>query len=167
MKTGRPPSWNPVAALAPGVWTDVVQVTSKDRIGLPVRIRQSLAWLKAPERDVLGVVEADGSVELLPWAQHGDAALDDVRRALKAAKPAIRDLVALAAMDRYVRLSLDAESRLVLPSPLIAHLGGEGTAMVRVVMRDGRLWLWSEPRWLSERADRIAALTELAGQRPD
>jgi DNA-binding transcriptional regulator/RsmH inhibitor MraZ len=61
-------------------------------------------------------------------------------------------------MDRYVRLTMDGTGRTVTPAALIAHLDAADTDTVRIVMRDGRLWLWSEKYWQAQRVERVALL---------
>lgn len=160
MKTGRPPSWNPVAALCHDVWTDVVPLASKGRIVVPVSVRSRLPWLANQEGGLLGIVEAGRFAELLPWEPHGRQAMDAVRRAIDTSDAAERGELALAAMDRYLRLTADGAGRTLLPGALVSHLDAEASSCVRVVMRDARLWLWSEREWQAERARRVAWLAE-------
>lgn len=159
MKTGRPSSWNPVASLAQNVWTDVVPLASKGRIVVPVPVRSRLGWLASPPGGILAVVGADHSVELRPWEPFGVEAMEAVRFALAGADAARRGELAVAAMDRYMKLSSDGAGRATLPPPLVSLLDAETTACVRVVMRDSRLWFWSERRWQSDRPTRLSLLS--------
>jgi DNA-binding transcriptional regulator/RsmH inhibitor MraZ len=158
MKTGRPPTWNPVAAVELAAWTEVATLTSKTRLGFPIAVRQRLEWLSKPADGLLGVVDAEGSVELLPWTPYGEKQMAQVAMALGKAEPAARGALALAAMDRFVRLTLDPDGRTVLPANLVSHL--EATdGSVRIVTRDLRLWLWSEAKWQAGRPARLALLS--------
>lgn len=159
MKTGRPSSWNPVASLAQDVWTDVVPLASKARIVVPVQVRGRLAWLAAPAGGILAVVGPDHSVELQPWEPFGVEAMAAVRIALAKADASLRGALAVAAMDRYMKLSSDGAGRATLPPPLVSMLDAETTSLVRLVMRDSRLWLWSERRWQSDRPARLSLLS--------
>lgn len=158
MKTGRPPRWNPVAALGRDVWTDVVPLASKGRVVLPVIVRDRMPWLADTGAGVLALAETGRRAELLPWASKGEAALAALRLAIEAADEKDRDQLALAAMDRFVRLSMEDVGRTILPPALASLLEAEATGCVRIVMCDGRLWLWSERRWEADRARRIALL---------
>lgn len=158
MKSGRPPQWNPVAALGRDVWTDVVPVATKDRIVFPAMIRSRLKWLGETSASLLAVIEPDHCAELLPWTPHGEAMLAEVRSAIETAEDADKDQLTLAAMDRYLRLSVDQAGRSTLPGPLASFLGAHVVGAVRLVMRDHRLWLWSERRWDTDRAERIQFL---------
>lgn len=162
MKTGRPSNWNPVASLGRVVWTDVLPLASKGRIVLPVPVRARFDWLAKSGHGLLAVIELGRRAELLPWEPRGETAIAEVKQAIDVADEQDKDELALAAMDRFVRLSVDAAGRTVLPGPLASHLDAEASTCVRVVMRDARLWLWSERRWKAERASRIALLAERA-----
>jgi DNA-binding transcriptional regulator/RsmH inhibitor MraZ len=158
MKTGRPPSWNPVASLAQDVWTDVVPLASKGRIVIPVPVRSRLDWLANSDGGILAEVAADHSVELRPWDPSGVEAMKAVRSALAEADASRRGEIAVAAMDRYMKLSVDGAGRMTLPPPLVSQLDAEISSCVRLVLRDSRLWLWSERRWQSARPERLAIL---------
>ncbi|MER8475500.1 hypothetical protein [Mesorhizobium sp. M1163] len=159
MKTGRPIFWNPVASLNPDTWTDVVALTSKDRVGFPVVVRNRLEWL-SDDKGFLGIVEVERFVELRAWEPHGVDTIERLKKTLdKTAEPR-RGQLAIAAMDRFVRLTVDGTGRAVLPPPLVAHLEASQAQSVRIVMRNGRLWLWSEQYWQAQRAARLALLSE-------
>jgi DNA-binding transcriptional regulator/RsmH inhibitor MraZ len=160
MKTGRPSSWNPLAAIERAVWTDVVPLGSKSRVIFPANVRNEVTWLANSGDGVLAVVEPEKFVELLPWEPNGVTAMASVKRLLQDAEESERGELALAAMDRYVRLTMDGTGRAVLPGSLVAHLDAAETEIVRMVMRDGRLWLWSEKYWQAQRGQRIALLAE-------
>ena len=158
MKTGRPPLWNPVASFGRPVWTDVLPLASKGRIALPVFVRATLGWLTA-EEGLLALVETGRHAEILPWIPNGQSVIADLKLTIDAADEREKDELALAGMDRVIRLSVDAAGRTSLPGPLAFHVDAEISQCVRVVMRDGRLWFWSERRWQEERGSRIALLS--------
>ena len=158
MKTGRPPNWNPVADLNSEVWTDVLTLASKARVTFSPAIRQRLPWLHRGATGLLAVSEPGRRAELLPWDPIGHQTITQVRAVIDAAEGAERDDLALAAMDRFLRLSLDETGRTTLPAPLASLLDTEIDQRVRVVVRGPRLWLWSERRWEAGRAARIALL---------
>lgn len=158
MKSGRPPQWNPITALGRDVWTDVVPVATKDRIVFPAMIRSRLRWLGETSTSLLAVIEPDHCAELMPWAPHGESMLAEVKGAIETADEADKDQLALAAMDRYLRLSVDQAGRTTLPGPLASFLSAHIIGTVRLVMRDHRLWLWSERSWDKARAERIQLL---------
>ncbi|WP_095203799.1 hypothetical protein [Mesorhizobium carmichaelinearum] len=158
MKTGRPPSWNPVASLGRAVWTDVLPLASKGRVVLPVFVRAQFDWLSVTGSTLLAVVEAGARAEILPWVPHGERAITDLQSMIDMAEERDKDELALAAMDRFFRMSIDAAGRTILPSPLASYLDAETAGCVRVVMRNSRLWFWSERTWQAERAKRVALL---------
>lgn len=162
MKTGRPPIWNPVASLGRAVWTDVLPLASKGRVVFPVIVRDRVGWLADRACGLLAIIEADRHAELVPWEQRGEIAISEIRRAIDAVEEHHKDELALAAMDRFVRLSVDSAGRTVLPGSLASHLDAEASASVRIVMRGARLWLWSERRWQAQRPRRIRMLENLA-----
>ncbi|MBB6254841.1 division/cell wall cluster transcriptional repressor MraZ [Nitrospirillum iridis] len=63
-------------------------------------------------------------------------------------------------MDRYLRLTLDADGRIVLPANLLSHLQAIDASAVRLVARDGRLWLWSEEHWQARQMGRFQDLVD-------
>ena len=159
MKTGRPPNWNPVAALSPSAWTEVVGLSSKSRLQLPIAIRSRLAWLSQAQDGLLAVLEPNGSAKILCWKPHGEAELEAVRGLLKSTNELGRGMVAIAAMDRFLKLTFDLDGRTVLPINLACHLNAAGPdAVVRVVTVDGQLWMWSETEWQRRRLERAALL---------
>lgn len=158
MKTGRPPLWNPVSALGWDVWTDVIPLASKGRVVLPVTVRGRLPWLANAQDGVLVRADPGRRAELMPWKPNGEDMLARVKNALQAANDAEQDVLALAAMDRYFRLSMEGVGRTSLPPPLASMLEAEAAGCIRVVMMAGRLWLWSERRWIAERSRRVALL---------
>ena len=147
-----------MATFAKGVWTDVVALASKDRVILPVNVRSQLRWLSAASSDALVVVEPENVVELCSWDSAGREAMDAVQQMLGEASEAERGELAVAAMDRYLRLNFDAAGRAVLPTCLVAHLEADKTRTIRVVLHNQRLWLWSERKWCEQRSTRISAL---------
>ena len=160
MRSGRPPVWNPVSALEPRAWTEVVGLTSKNRLQFPVGVRARVPWLSDPIEGLLAVLEPSGSAEILPWQPHGETELQRIREALASADAAIRGELAIAAMDRYVKLTLDPDGRTVLPSNLAFHLDAVTFEAVRITAIDGRLWVWSEHKWQDRRSERVASLAQ-------
>lgn len=163
MKTGRPVSWNPIAALLPGVWTDVVPLTSKDRMVFPVAVRSSLRWLSATT-GILVTLGTDPLAELLAWEPDGAAQMERLKQMLIDTAEPNRGELAIAAMDRYLRLTIDGTGRAVIPAVLVSHLEADDNDLIRVVLRNGRLWLWSERFWQAERTKRLQLL-DAAGLR--
>jgi DNA-binding transcriptional regulator/RsmH inhibitor MraZ len=158
MKTGRPPSWNPVASLDPGVWTEVVEFASKGRIGIPVAARRRLSWFDGAAADgLLATLESDGAARLRPWRVNGEAMLRGIREAM-AASPELRSEIALAGMDRFMHVSVEEPGRIVAPANLIAHLGSASPGFARVVVVGSELSLWSEAAWQAKRSERLALL---------
>ena len=159
MTRGRPPSWNFLADVDPQAWTDVVPVSSKERLNLPVSVRKRVPWIGAATVDgLVAVLEPSGGTELLAWSPSGERIRAVIADRLKDAPPNERGEMAIAAMDRYVRMSVEQPARIVLGAILTASLDPGGRGAVRVVVRSGRLWLWSEANWQSGRADRLGAL---------
>lgn len=159
MTRGRPPRWNPFADVMPGIWTEALQVTSKDRVSLPAAVRKRLEWLaESTAEGLLATLDIQQKAELSPWSPYGKRAIADVAQRLEMLAPRERDETALAAMDRYMRLAFEPPGRVLLPSNLIAHIDPQGSGSVRVVVMHSRLWLWSEEQWQTERADRIRLL---------
>jgi DNA-binding transcriptional regulator/RsmH inhibitor MraZ len=162
MKTGRPPNWNPVSVLSPGSWMEVVGLSSKSRLQFPVAIRSRVAWLSHVEDGLLAILEPNGSAEIMCWKPHGETKLQAVRSLLLSTSEFERGAVAIAAMDRFLKLTYDPDGRTVLPTNLACHLGAAGPgALVRIVAIDARLWMWSETEWQSRRHERAAMLKHL------
>jgi hypothetical protein len=107
----------------------------------------------------LAVLEPNGSAEILGWKPHGEAELRAVRELLQATNEFERGMIAIAAMDRFLKLTFDPDGRTVLPMNLACHLNATGPdAVVRIVTVDGRLWMWSEIDWKSCRGERANLL---------
>jgi DNA-binding transcriptional regulator/RsmH inhibitor MraZ len=124
-------------------------------------MRSRFPWLSEVAGGLLAVLETDGSAEIFPWQPHGEAELKRIRELLAAADVSARGALALAAMDKYVKLTLDPDGRTVLPSNLAFHLDAVGFGAVRIVAADERLWVWSERRWQDRRGERVASLDRL------
>ena len=165
MRSGRPHTWNIAESFSGDAWTGIVDLTSKDRLQLPTSVRRRLTWLAAGEdQQVLAEIQEE-AVELQPWREAGAelvARLEEIAQSLSAERR--QDLV-IATMDRYSRLSVGADGRLVLPAHLAHHLAVGATEVVRIVVRCNRLWLWSEASWRRERQSRNTDLDALL-QRP-
>ena len=165
MKTGRPTAWNPFSSFSSTAWTEVVQLASKERLSVPISIRRIVPWVDRiqPSGGMLAIMELNGVAELMPWTPHGESAVSSVKAAAARAEPAAIGNLILAAMDRYVRLTLDTDGRTVLPFNLLAHVDPSNTSRVRVLAEGGRLWLWSERQWEETRPDRLAYLKAATG----
>jgi|GEM_PF-4407044 len=164
MKLGRPVNWNPLSTLEPEVWSEVVALSSKSRLSLPVAIRSRVGWLSPGGHGLLAIVDKGGFAEIFAWHLHGETVMADLAGLLTIVDKSERGELALAAMDRYVKLTLDPDGRMVLPANLISDLDATVSQCVRVVARDSRLWLWSERRWQAERASRDAYLSARLGE---
>jgi len=147
--------------MVPGVWTEVVPVSTKERVTLPVAARSCLSWFDAAAAEgLLAMLDPQGRAELFAWTSRGAQALTDVAQRVEAAPPEDRDELAIAAMDRYIRLTVEPPARLALPFNLATHLDAAEGRVVRVIARSDRLWLWSERHWQARRMDRIALLAD-------
>lgn len=156
---GREPIWNVFAGLDAGLWTELVPMSSKDRLVLPVVIRRRLPFLKPQQStEVLAVLGGDGSVRVVPLAVEGEDMLGQVCRIISDADADARPDLILAAMSVYVRLSVEPTGRFVIPDGLAVHLAASIETPVRVVVRDGGLHLWREAAWLACQAERIERL---------
>lgn len=160
MKSGRPPLWNPVASLSVATWTEVVAVTSKSRVQLPIAARSRLGWaLSTDPLPLLATLEPQGNASLEPWEPSGDKALGEVEKMLAREPQDSRAELALLAMDRYLRVTLDPDGRMLLPANLAYHVGAIRQDAVRVIVVDGRLQLWSEVAWQEARSSRLQTLS--------
>ena len=111
---------------------------------------------------MLAEIQGD-AVELQPWDSAGIglmSKLQGVAASLTADR--VQDL-AIAVMDRYSRLSISGDGRVVLPPHLTHQLAPAGGEVVRIVVRGGRLWLWPETSWATGRSSRQRELDELMG----
>jgi DNA-binding transcriptional regulator/RsmH inhibitor MraZ len=160
MNAGREPNWNPVSRVHPSVWTEVVGLSSKDRMSIPLMARRRLEWLSAGITDLLTILEADGSAEVVPWKGEGADRIAQIEAVLRGVTEPDRSEIALAAMDRYIRLRLDGTGRMVLPTTLLSHLEAIDPPALRVVVRDGRLWFWSERRWRAGQLERYLQMAK-------
>lgn len=159
MTQGRPPSWNPFAELAPGIWTEAVEFGSKGQFIIPVAARRRLPWLSgAVAEGLLATLEPGRFAQLEPWSETGQRVVRQVEERLELATGNSRSEIALAAMDRYMRIGLEATGRLAVPANLLSHIDPRASGTARVVVRDGTLWLWAEERWQAQRSSRLQAL---------
>ncbi|WP_210161256.1 hypothetical protein, partial [Bradyrhizobium sp. ORS 285] len=76
-----------------------------------------------------------------------------------------RSEVALAAMDRYIRLHLDDTGRMVLPTTLLSHLEVVDPPALRLVVRNGKFWFWSERRWRAGQLERYLQMAKAIEER--
>lgn len=135
-------------------------LTSKDRMTIPLAPRRRIGWEMDGSSALLCILETNGSAELLRWDVGGSREMDEVASLLNRWQEPERTELALAAMDRYLKLTLDPDGRTVLPTSLLSHLDAIESGALRIVARNNRLWLWSEPRWRLSQPDRFVKLNE-------
>lgn len=156
---GRGPDWSLVSDLDGSTWVEAVTVASKARLVLPAALRRRLGWAASQATvRLLGVIEPDGSAELMPWEQRGEIEHRRLGDALGRASENDRAELAVAVADRYVRFGLEPDGRMTMPFNLAVHLGADADGIVRVVATGGRLWLWNEAEWRVSRAVRFGPL---------
>ena len=155
---GRPPAWNPFRAQNLSAWTEPVVLATKDRVSLPVAVR-NLLDLECPGRLIADMAEP-GVARLLTEADFAS-----VHDALVAAAQKDSSL-ALAALDRFQAVPVTAECRLVLSVALRSHLDAIREPLVRLVVEGRCLALWSEAAWQSGRADRLSLISSYANSSP-
>lgn len=109
---------------------------------------------------VLGVL-ADRSIEFVPWLHRGDQLMARLEDAAKAMPIEQAQELAIAAMGRYARLSIGADGRVVLPGHLCHYLSPSGEAVIRIVVQQDRMTLWSETRWQEGQTARNAFIDGL------
>jgi DNA-binding transcriptional regulator/RsmH inhibitor MraZ len=165
MSAGREPNWNPVSRMHPSVWTEVVGLSSKDRMSIPLMARRRLEWLSVGTTELLAILEADGSAEVVSWKGGGADRIAQIEAVLRGLTEPDRSEVALAAMDRYIRLRLDGTGRMVLPTTLLSHLEAIDPPALRLVVRNGRLWFWSERRWRAGQLERYLQMAKAVEDR--
>lgn len=129
-------------------------------MSIPLMARRRLDWLSAGTTDLLAVLEADGSAEIVPWKVEGANRIAQIETVLAGLAEPDRSAVALAAMDRYIRLRLDGTGRMVLPTTLLSHLDAIDPPALRLVVREGRLWFWSEQRWRTGQLERYLQMAK-------
>lgn len=105
-------------------------------------------------------MEPGGHAQLLPWEPVGDAIMRGLDRLLAEEEEPDRSRLALIAMDRYIRLTLEPDGRMSLPVNLAHHLDAIAHDVVRVVVDAGLLFLWSEKVWQNERSTRLRSVEE-------
>lgn len=159
---GRPPSWNPFAQLHTASWVEAARIDDKGRVSLPAAARRRLGWIKQGESALLlADLGPGGYAELSLWVPHGAARLDDIAALAGRVSLAERSQLILAAMDRFLRVSLEQGCRVHLPANLRAHLDPEEKGAIRVIVRDDRLWLWSECGWQANRDERLRSINAI------
>lgn len=160
MNRGRPPLWNVFADLAPGAWTEIVSLTSKERVSLPAPIRARLRWLStAADGGLLAALDPGRSAELILWRGQGEGLIAGYREQLTHLPDTARDQAALALMDRFMKLSFEEPGRIGVPANLTSFLHAGESQQIRIVTADNRLWLWSEQAWQLQRAARLQSLS--------
>jgi DNA-binding transcriptional regulator/RsmH inhibitor MraZ len=90
----------------------------------------------------------------------GDAIMRGLDRLLDGEDEIDRAGLALVAMDRYLKLTLDPDGRLSLPVNLAHHLEAIVHDAVRLVVDGSRLLLWSERVWQNNRSSRLELVAE-------
>ncbi|HXH42386.1 MAG TPA: hypothetical protein VNK51_00915 [Bradyrhizobium sp.] len=134
-------------------------------MSIPLMARRRLEWLSVGTTDLLAVLEADGSAEIMSWRVEGVERIAQVEAVLSELSEPERSEVALAAMDRYIRLRLDGTGRMVLPMTLLSHVEAIEPASLRLVVRQGRLWFWSERHWRARQLQRYLQMAKVIEDR--
>jgi DNA-binding transcriptional regulator/RsmH inhibitor MraZ len=136
-----------------------VQFGSKGRFIIPVAARRRLPWLpNAVAEGLLATLEPGRFARLDPWSEIGAQVVRQVEERLELTVGPRRSEIALAAMDRYMRIGLEETGRLAVPQNLISHIDPRASGTARVVVRDGTLWLWAEERWQAQTSSRLRTL---------
>lgn len=125
----------------------------------PMTVRSSLSWFGASS-GILATLGTDPLAELLAWEPDGALQMERLKRMLSGTAEPNQGELAIAAMDRYLRLSIDGTGRAVIPAALVSHLEADDCELIRVVLRNGKLWLWSERFWQAQRRKRMQLLDE-------
>ena len=154
-------TWQLFPDLDRTVWTQTVGIRERGRVSLPVAVRDRLSWVSSAGI-FLSMLNGDGSVEIFEWERRGNTVLAAVKERYDALPPSQRADFALAAMDRFMRVTGEKGGRLTLPTVLRTQLDPFRKAFLRVVVRDDRLQLWDDELWKAQRTARIARL-EKAG----
>jgi hypothetical protein len=145
MKTGRPPAWV-LDPSSPGpVLQEARLVQSRGRVSVPARLLAGLPGVNdSSGGEFLLVLEEPGRVRLLPWAPHGEEALERRRGIAGGDVKAAGTLEALRAWDdKYRRLRIDG-GRIDLPLAVVAHLDSRFRIHgVHLVRYPGTLEIWS------------------------
>lgn len=110
--------------------------------------------LEVPGRLVADLID-DGYATLF-----NEAEFEATRERLSRAA-ATNAQVALATLDRFQLVPVTGEARLVLSLALRAHLHAIDNSVVRLVVQERRLTLWSERAWRARRASRLALISDL------
>jgi DNA-binding transcriptional regulator/RsmH inhibitor MraZ len=160
MQPGRTPSWNIIAGIEQSAWLEAVQMSSDDRLPLPIPLRRRVNWC-SPEASLplLATTGPDGEVAIRPLSeQQGELAA--IKAALENAKPAERAPLALVAMATYCQISLQPDGRLRLSPTLTLHLCGTPGSRVWVGAYGNVITLWSESSWAALRERSSGALRQ-------
>jgi DNA-binding transcriptional regulator/RsmH inhibitor MraZ len=130
---------------------DVVPVDKRQRITIPSRLAGTADWL-APNNSGLLVSEHFGRIEMRPWPSLGPDVMRE-RNELRAASK--RSAIRVALLEyRYHRYELDAERRMTLHAPALAHLDDRRPVRYVFLLRyDDRLELWTFSAWKKFVAD--------------
>tara|TARA_R110000868_G_scaffold35458_6_gene127104 strand:+ start:369 stop:815 length:447 start_codon:yes stop_codon:yes gene_type:complete len=138
----------------------VVTLASKTRLQLPVAVRQRIPWFARNISGLFAVLESDGSAEVWPWQPNGEDKMRQLALMLGPLSETEQATLAIAAMDKFIRLTCSEDGRTVLPSNLLFHLDAVDAEAVRIVVANQRLWMWSEARWQSLREQRVMSLDQ-------
>ena len=153
-------TWQPLRDLERSVWTQPVGIRDRGRVSLPPAIRDRLPWI-VTGGTFLAILNGNGSVDIVDWKTRGSTAIAALRERYDAIPRHQRSEFALAAMDRYVRLTGEKGGRLTLPTVLRTHLDPSGLGFLRAVVRDDALQLWDDGVWKAGRTERVARLEQV------
>ena len=64
-------------------------------------------------------------------------------------------------MDRYQKVRGEKGGRITLPTIIRTQIDPDSRNFVRIVVRDGSLYLWDDEVWKAGRSDRIAQLERM------
>lgn len=124
MSNGRHPSLPLDAQILTSVPQQVVEVRNRDRLTLPRHVVTDLPWLESSGNplEALGILDTPGRICLASWDKA--APILDRRKAL--IERARADMEAAEALrvleDRYRRIGIQADFRIVLTVDLLLHL---------------------------------------------
>ncbi|RPF71129.1 hypothetical protein [Aurantiacibacter spongiae] len=139
-------------------WLDLVTITSKAKVQLPMVLRRRVSWA-TPEASLalLAVLSSDGSVCMSPLKDRR-ADLDRLSQTLSECEPDECETLVFAAMATYNRVTLQPDGRLRL-SPLLAHaLDAKKDGVIWVGAYRESITLWSEAAWSGAFTRGVASL---------
>ena len=153
-------AWQLLPDLDGGVWTQTIGIRERGRISLPPAARERLPWT-AHGGTYLTVLGGDGAVRVIDWKTNGDRIGKALKERYAALPPDQRADFALAAMDRYQKVRGEKGGRITLPTIIRTQIDPDSRNFVRIVVRDGSLYLWDDEVWKAGRSDRIAQLERM------